>query len=101
MVSPTRNQLLPVVTAIQHVRQADAARGAIEGAAAAGVRIGIDQHRARQRIGAVGDHGMADALVAADIVQALDAEALGEGAAGVVRRRRVRIVGAGRSGRTR
>ncbi len=40
---------------IDHVGRTDAARGAIEGAAAAGVRIGADQHGARQRVAAIGD----------------------------------------------
>ena len=61
---------------IQHVGSADAARRAVECAGAAGVRVGIHQHGAGQRVGLVGDHRVADALVGADIVQPLDAELL-------------------------
>ena len=67
---------------VEHVGRADAARRAVEGAAAAGVRIRADQHRAGQRIGVLGDDHMADPGIAPDIVHAGDAEALGECAAG-------------------
>ena len=78
---------------VQHVRAADAARRAVEGAGAAGVRIGIHQHSAGQRVGLIGDDRVADALIGPDIVQALDAELTRERAAGLhargcLRRRR-------------
>ena len=69
----------------QHVRTADATRGAIERARRAGVGIAIHQHGAGHRIGAIGHHGMADTLVRADIVQPLDTETCGERAADAMR----------------
>src|SRR5260221_7957826 len=72
---------------IDHVGRADAARRTVEGAAAAGVRVGAYQHRARQGVGAVRNHDMGNADLAADIVKALDAEAFYESAAGDVRER--------------
>ena len=68
---------------VQHVRAADAARRAIERTGAAGVRVGIHQHSAGQRVSLVGDDRVADALIGADIVQALDAELTRECAAGL------------------
>ena len=76
----------------QRLRQAHAARGAVEGAAAAGMAVGIDQHGAGQRIGVVGNDDMADALVVADVVEALDAEAGDELARAPVRRRGLGVV---------
>ena len=68
---------------VQHVGPADAARRAIEGTGTAGVRVGVHQDGAGQCVGPVGDDGMADALVGADIVQPLDAEFLREVTAGL------------------
>ena len=86
---------------VQHVGPADAARRAVERAGAAGVRVGVHQHRAGQRVGLVGDHRVADALVGADIVQPLDAELLGERAPGLHAFRRLRGRRRAPGGRTR
>jgi hypothetical protein len=72
---------------IEHVRRAHAARGAIEGTAAAGVRIRADQDGAGEGVAVLAHDHMADPGVASDIVDAGDAEAFGEGAPGLMRSR--------------
>ena len=57
---------------IDDIRHADAAREAVEHARAAGMRIAADEQRARQRVTKIRDELMADALVVADVVKALD-----------------------------
>ena len=80
------------MTAEKRLGQANAARRAVEGAAAAGVRVRIDHDSAGQRIGIVGDDDMADALLAAHVVEALDAETRDELARLGMRRGRERLV---------
>ena len=55
----------------------------------AGVGIAVDQNGAGDGVASVGDNGMSDALVQADVVQALDAEMRREPAACAVRGRRL------------
>ena len=86
---------------IQHVRPANPARGTVERARRAGVRVAVDQHRAGNGIAAIGDHGMRDALIQPDVMQPLDAEPRREPAAGGVRGRRPGRWARAPDGRTR
>ena len=70
---------------IEHVGTTDAPGGAIEGPGGAGVRVAVHQYRAGNGIAAIGDHGVRDALVQTDVMQALDAKLSGEPAAGAMR----------------
>src|ERR1019366_4639960 len=66
---------------IDEVRCANTARGAVECAATARMRIATDQNRAGQGIAAFGDDDMRDSLVVADVEEPLDAKARDEIAA--------------------
>ena len=81
---------------IDDVGNPDAARETVEHAPAAGMRITAHEQRTRQRVAVIRHELMADALIVADVVKALDAELPHEFARGLVRGR-AGLVGRGRA----